>query len=74
MIINDFKIRSYGLQELAQLYAPDLTPESATKRLSIWMRHNHQLWDELLEAGWKPGNRVLTPLQVQVILRYLGEP
>ena len=27
--MEDFKIRTYGWQELAILYAPDLTPESA---------------------------------------------
>ena len=74
MEINDFKIRTYGWQELAILYAPDLTPESAVKRLGLWVRHNQKLCNELIDTGWKRGNRVLTPLQVQVILHYLGEP
>ena len=38
MNINSFEIRSYGWQELAILYAPDLTPESAAKRLSTWVQ------------------------------------
>ena len=38
--MEDFKIRTYGWQELAILYAPDLTPESAGKRLSSWIRFN----------------------------------
>ena len=29
MIVNEFEIRSYGWQELAVLYGPDLMPESA---------------------------------------------
>ncbi len=69
-----FKIKAYGWQELAILYAPDLTPESAGKRLSNWVRFNTKLTRELQETGWKKGQRVLTPLQVSIIIRYLGEP
>ena len=43
MNINSFEIRSYGWQELAILYAPDLTPESAAKRLSTWVQINPTL-------------------------------
>lgn len=72
--MEDFKIRTYGWQELAILYAPDLTPESAGKRLSSWIRFNPKLTHELQESGWKKGQRVLTPLQVCIIIQYLGEP
>ena len=33
-MLNEFEVRSYGWQELAVLYGPDLMPESAGKRLS----------------------------------------
>ena len=66
--MGNFKIRTYGWQELAILYAPDLTPESAGKRLSSWIRFNPK------QSGWKKGQRVLTPLQVRIIIQYLGEP
>lgn len=72
--MENFKIRAYGWQELAILYAPDLTPESAGKRLSSWIRFNPKLTHELQESGWKKGQRVLTPLQVGIIIQYLGEP
>lgn len=72
--MEDFKIRTYGWQELAILYALDLTPESAGKRLSSWIRFNPKLTHELQESGWKKGQRVLTPLQVRIIIQYLGEP
>ena len=32
MIVNEFEIRSYGWQELAVLYGPDLMPESIMKK------------------------------------------
>lgn len=72
--MENFKIRTYGWQELAILYAPDLTPESAGKRLSSWIRFNPKLTHELQESGWKKGQRVLTPRQVQILIKYLGEP
>ncbi len=74
METNNFKIRAYGWQELAILYAPDLTPESAAKRLSTWVKLNEELTRALQQAGWRRGQRVLTPLQVQRITEYLGEP
>lgn len=33
-IINEFPIRTYRWQELAHLYNPSLTPESASKSLA----------------------------------------
>ena len=33
MMLNEFEVRSYGWQELAVLYGPDLMPASAGKRL-----------------------------------------
>lgn len=74
MTINDFKITAYGWQELALLYAPNLTPASAAKRLGMWITENKQLQNDLVAAGWKKGKRLLTPRQVQLIVEYLGEP
>ena len=62
MIVNEFEIRSYGWQELAVLYGPDLMPESAGKRLSKWVGA-----DPVLETE-------LTPRQVKTIVQFLGEP
>ena len=33
MMMDEFEVRSYGWQELAVLYGPDLMPASAGKRL-----------------------------------------
>lgn len=70
----DFKFRTYGWQELAILYAPELTSESAGKRLSKWVAYNPQLTEALQCAGWRKGKKILTPLQVKVLIQYLGEP
>ena len=54
--MENFKIRTYGWQELAILYAPDLTPESAGKRLSSWIRFNPKLTHELRTTGSHPAS------------------
>ena len=35
--MNSFEIRTYGRTELAQLYCPDLCPESAYRKLKHWI-------------------------------------
>ena len=35
--MNSFAIRTYGRTELAQLYCPDLCPESAYRKLKHWI-------------------------------------
>lgn len=36
---TDFRIRSYGRTELAQLYNPCLTPKAAYRKLVGWIDH-----------------------------------
>ncbi|MEE1080729.1 MAG: DUF4248 domain-containing protein [Bacteroidales bacterium] len=73
--MQEFQIRSYGLTELAQLYRPNILPKSAARTLRNWIRRNHELQDELAASGFNPdSSRVLTPLQVSIIVSYLGEP
>lgn len=74
MEINGFQIKSYGFAELAQMYNPDVTSDAATKRLRNWMRTNEKLNTELTVLGWQKGNRLFTPIQVETIARFLGEP
>lgn len=71
---NRFKIRSYGWTELAMCYHPSLQPDSASRLLRQWVQKNNQLADELKQTGFIPRQRVLTPLQVSVVVTYLGEP
>jgi hypothetical protein len=71
---NTFRIKAYGFQELAICYAPELTPRSATQRLLHWVMMSGELYAALQRVGWCKGKRTLTPLQVQVLVNYLGEP
>ena len=61
--MNSFEIRTYGRTELAQLYCPDLCPESAYRKLKHWSA-----------LGLSPRSRSYTPAQVSLIVGALGEP
>ena len=71
---EQFKIRSYGYGELAMLYFPNSTKGSASTQLGRWVRQNEQLKKLLTESGFKPGKRILTPKQVEIIVSVIGEP
>ncbi len=68
------KKKTFGWQELAILYAPGLTPHSASRRLTRWVIINKELYDRLIRSGWIKGTRILSPLQVAIIVDFLGEP
>ncbi len=69
-----FKIRAYGYSELAQLYFPNVTKKSASVQLRRWILQNKKLESELSETGFKPGQRLLTPRQVEIIVNTIGIP
>lgn len=68
------QVRSYGITELGLLYNPTLQPDSAAKALKRWIAFNTALTMALQESGWRKGQRKFTPLQVQQVFRFLGEP
>lgn len=47
---------------------------STSEQLRRWMRLNPDLRARLEELHFQPRQRVLTPLQHEAVLRYLGEP
>ena len=69
-----FKVRQYGRTELAQLYCPDIAPESAWKKLRKWIEYHPGLADSLSAIGYDGSTRSFTPAQVQAITNALGEP
>jgi len=64
-----FKIRCYGRTELAQLYCPDILPQSAFRKFMSWLRLNPRL-----RTLAKRRERTFTPAQVARIVKELGEP
>lgn len=73
-IFETVPVRAYSKQELAKLYAPELTKKSAGKRFAYWLKYCKPLWEELQKTEYNPLQRILTPLQVELIFKYLGEP
>ena len=71
---GQFKIRSYGYGELALLYFPNSNKRSASTQLGRWLRQNEKLKIQLLELGYKPKKKILTPNQVKIIIELIGEP
>lgn len=69
-----FKIRSYGFGELAQLYNSNIAPKSANEALHRWIRLNRKLNADLIDHGFYPGLRSLTPKMVELIVEAIGEP
>ena len=62
------------LRDLAQLYFPNSTPHSAVTQLHRWVGINTELNKRLAELHMQPRQRVLTPLQYEAYIYYLGEP
>ncbi|MCI7356140.1 MAG: DUF4248 domain-containing protein [Parabacteroides sp.] len=56
------------------MYFANCSPRSATTQLRRWIKRNQSLKNELTETGYKEGQRVFTPRQVELVFRHLGEP
>lgn len=69
-----FRIKTYTKKELACLYCPDITARCAIRTLTRWIKHNRELYAELLLTGYHPRVRTFMPRQVGIIVRYLDEP
>lgn len=69
-----FKIRAYGFGELAQLYFPNLTKRSASNQLRRWILGSEKLLKALLDSGYKSGKKILTPINVKIIIIEFGPP
>lgn len=68
------QIRSYSKSELAQAYAPEITPHAAVNRLMAWIKLNAPLYEALKQSGYTDNRRLFTVRQVELIFEYLGEP
>ncbi len=68
------KIRTYYKSELAQAYAPDISPGAALNRLALWIKTNTQLTEALKQTNYRSTQRMFTSRQVGLIFEYLGEP
>ena len=56
------------------LYLPHIQPASARRTLRSWIAKNTALQNELARTGYSEKAILLTPAQVGLIFRFLGEP
>ena len=59
---------------LALLYMPYASADVARRHLNKCIRRNRELLEALEATGWAFWIHWLTPLQVELIEKYLGEP
>ena len=69
-----FPVRSYGKGELASLYLPNITQQSAVERFNEWIDAAPGLKERLLATGMNPRSRRYTLAQVRLIVEVLEEP
>jgi hypothetical protein len=73
-MIKELLKTNYTFVGLAQAYFPYSTPQSAAKQLKSWMKGNKYLMQRLAELCYDPHQRLITPLQCDAIIGYLGIP
>ena len=61
-------------RELAQTYFPQITADSAVRKLTCWINNCKPLVRKLSKTGYKSGAHGLTERQIGMIYDYLGEP
>jgi len=71
---KEFEIRPYGFGELACLYFPKCTKKSASRIFSQWIHGNPVLVAKLRQIGWKNRQKILTPMQVKVLVEHFDYP
>lgn len=70
---KEFEIRAYGRTELAQMYFPNLSADSAWAKLKRWIDGDAALSASLNATGYI-SQRTFTPRQVKIIIEYLDKP
>lgn len=69
-----FETRTFGFGELAQLYFPQITKESASRMFSQWIYNSPELVTQLSELNWKKRAKYFTPKQVKVLIGHFDPP
>lgn len=74
--LNNELLRQYplGKAELAQLYSPHVCRKSAMRLLNKYIHRAKGLLPALEEVGYSRGAHAFTRRQLELVLRYLGEP
>ena len=68
--------RSYQKSHLAHLFSPNLSQESANRRLRRWINGDQKLCENLRKVGFFDHQRdhFFTKKEVELIFEYIGDP
>ena len=72
--MENFRLKAYTKVALAQLYSPHSQEATALQNLYRWMKRNTSLMEELQGLGYNKYRHSFLKQEVQVIVKYLGEP
>ncbi len=61
-------------RDLAMSYFPEDMPEVAVRKLRKEIAGYPELLNALKEVNYKSRKQIVTPLQKELIIKYLGEP
>ena len=71
---KNFELRAYDKVELALLYCPGRSDETAMKTLTRWINQCRQLVQALAAIGYNSRRHRFLRREVEQIVRSLGEP
>jgi len=66
--------KTYSHKEIASVYFPELSPQSASRRLSYWIDRDEELFTQLKRTGYLKRQRFFTPRQIELLFEHLGKP
>ena len=69
-----FQLRIYRKQELAMMYFPDSSKESAGRNLRRWIKRCTELSNKLDEIGYDKHRQFYLRNEVALIVKHLGLP
>lgn len=73
-LLTPMTLHSYTKQELASMYCPNANGENAMRTLNRWINLNGDLQRELRATHYNKWAKSFTSRQVELIVKYLGEP
>ena len=71
---HTFRPRTYKKNELAMMYFPDVSKDAASRNFRRWIRQCPDMQKELRAIGYDKNRQYLLKAEVEVIVKYLGEP
>lgn len=69
-----FCFRAYRKNELARLYFPQADKKGALQGLTRWIKHCAELEKALEASGYNKNRKFFLRPEVELIVKFLGEP